>query len=103
MSPPPPMNSDMNFPTGHISNTCIRPRSPMQPSSPATASLQHPHSEARATAERTIAPTLQHAIQRKKERIKEHPKQKSCTKPTPCKCASTSLPINKASRESATP
>ncbi|MEQ2309140.1 hypothetical protein AMECASPLE_035521 [Ameca splendens] len=48
--------------------------------------------EARATMHRTTTPTPQHAKQRRIERSNEHPKQKPCIKPTPCKCAPTSPP-----------
>ncbi|XP_047219380.1 extensin-like [Girardinichthys multiradiatus] len=52
--------------------------------------------EARAVTHRTTTPTPQHAKQRRTEHSNEHPKQKPCTKPTPCKCAPTSPPKTKA-------
>ncbi|MEQ2191218.1 hypothetical protein XENOCAPTIV_023931 [Xenoophorus captivus] len=67
----------------------------MQPPSPATPTLQHPHIEARATMHRTTTPKPHPAIQRRAECSNEHRKRKPCTKPTPCKCDPTSPPKTK--------
>ncbi|KAK5603457.1 hypothetical protein CRENBAI_006956 [Crenichthys baileyi] len=88
----PPTRTTQQTSKPHLS---IRPRSPTQPPSPAMPALQHLHSEARAAVHRTTAPTPRHAIQRRTERSKEHPKQQPCTKPTLCKCALNSPPKTK--------